>query len=90
MPKPPLTDRRMLAQRCAAQAHRIPSMKDSAQLVDLRVGELYRDLDGTPVRLVRIVGEVCCWIPVGKGAIDRECTLIDRFLDRFRPFAKAA
>ena len=63
-------------------------MEHTRQLEDLRVGELYRDVDGTPVRLVRVVGQICYWIPVGKGAIDRECTLIDHFLARFRPFAE--
>ena len=60
-------------------------MKTAVQFGDLRVGDLYRDVDGTPVRIVRIVGEICCWIPVGKDQSDRQCTLIDYFLVRFHP-----
>ncbi len=65
-------------------------MEHAVQADNLRVGEIYRDLDGTPVRLVRVVGEICCWIPVGKGAADRQCTLIDHFIARFHRLANAA
>ncbi len=56
----------------------------------LREGATYLDLDGEPVTLVRIVGQICCWIPIDKDWNERQYTLVDHFLKRFRLFAEAA
>ena len=59
----------------------------------LREGEIYRDLDGSTVQLVRIVGRICCWVPIDKDWGDcnqRQYTLVDHFLVRFRHLAAAA
>lgn len=50
----------------------------------LHEGEVYIDLDGTAVRLVRIIGDICCWVPVDKDWNDRQHTLAAYFRKRFR------
>ena len=71
----------------------IRSMEWPAQPGDVREGDIYIDLDGEPVQVVRIVGKICCWIPLDKNWNDpneREYTLVDHFLVRFRPVPHAA
>ncbi len=59
----------------------------------LREGEIYRDLDGSPVQLVRIIGQICCWVPIEKewgDCNERQYTLIEHFRVRFSHLAAAA
>ncbi|MGH9522743.1 MAG: hypothetical protein ACRD3E_09455 [Terriglobales bacterium] len=59
-------------------------MKSAAERAGLREGDIYVDLDGTPVRLVQMIEDVCCWVPFGKGWNDRQQTLASYFRKRFR------
>lgn len=59
-------------------------MHSAAECVGLREGAIYLDLDGTPVRLVRVIGDVCCWVVSGKHWNERQHTLIIHFAKRFR------
>lgn len=55
----------------------------------LREGAIYLDLDGTRVQLVRVIDDICCWVPVDKEWNDRRHTLIGYFSKRFRLDSRA-
>ena len=65
-------------------------MLSDREIVRPRPGEIYRDLDGSLVQLLRIVDDVCCWIPIGTTANERQYTHVSHFVRRFRMIAKAA
>jgi len=50
----------------------------------LRIGDVYRDLDGSLIQLLQVIDNICCWVPVTKGWNDREYIQIDYFCTRFR------
>lgn len=59
----------------------------------LSEGEIYRDRDGSSVRLVRIIGRICCWVPIDKDwgdCSERQYTVVNQFLARFRRLVAAA
>ena len=59
-------------------------MKSAGEPLGLREGDIYVDLDGTAVRLVRMIDDVCCWVPLGKDWNERQQTLATYFRKRFR------
>lgn len=65
-------------------------MHNTVERVGLREGAIYVDLDGTTVRLVRIIGDVCCWVASGKHWNERQHTLNIHFEKRFRFDSEAA
>jgi hypothetical protein len=56
----------------------------------LTEGAVYLDFDGTPVTLVRIVGQICCWIYQDKDWNERQYILAEHFARRFRRVPDAA
>ncbi len=58
-------------------------------MTDIVPGRLYRDLDGTLVRLVSVEDDICTWAPLQTGQAQCQFTHIDNFRKRFRPFANS-
>jgi hypothetical protein len=74
----------------SAAVHLLAAMMTRpAERAGLREGGIYVDLDGTHVRLLRIIDDVCCWVAADKGWNDRQHTLNCHFAKRFHYDSKA-
>ena len=51
-------------------------------------GEVFRDIDGQLVRLVKLTKTLCTWVPVAQGRAARQVTHRDNFVRRFTPLKK--
>jgi hypothetical protein len=52
-------------------------------------GEIYRDLDGSLVRLLDVERDLCHWVSISTSLEPIRITHRDNFRRRFRPFEKA-
>ena len=53
-------------------------------------GEVYRDIDGQLVRLVKLTKNLCTWVPIAQGKAARQATHRDNFVRRFTPLKKSS
>ena len=49
-------------------------------------GEVYRDLDGSLVRLLEVKRDLCSWVPINGAPAGVQVTHADNFRRRFRSF----